>query len=112
MKINVITVATPTVNAEGNLENPATHTGILNSHIHIYNEVDGVQVTMANTVDRETYERTYDHDGTQNVMLPTDEVRNMYSKIVTTQGSVKQGIPSYEKEVINKTGAHSFDRKL
>jgi RHS repeat-associated protein len=111
IKINVITVATPTVNAEGNLENPKTHSGILDSHIHIYNEVDGVQVDMANMVDRETYERKYNYDGTQNIKLPTEEVKEMYTKTVETAVFSKTGryLGTRKTEETNRTGAHSVD---
>ncbi len=109
VKINLITIATPAVNAKDNLENPETHSGIINSHIHIYNEIDGVQTDMANMVDRENYERTYKYDGTQNIKLPTEEVKKMYTRTVTVPGSIKEGIPSYEKQETDKTGAHSVD---
>ena len=109
VKINLITIATPTVNATGNLENPETHSILINKHIHIYNTVDGVQMGMANKVDRESYGRTYKSSVTQNILLPTAEVRDMYTETVVDPGNAREGIPSSTRKKVNNVGAHSID---
>ena len=46
-KINIITIATPAYNKEGDVENPKTQKKYINDHIAIWNKIDGVSGGLA-----------------------------------------------------------------
>jgi len=83
-RISLITVSTP-VAEKGNSEDPypGNTRGSLYSHIHLYNEKDVVQTTLAEFMDRNnggernyyTRKRSYDNKYTVNVKVEWDELK-------------------------------------
>lgn len=98
VKINVITVATPVVNNPKSPENPINSGDAIDNHIHIYNTQDRVQKQLANSVDRETYERVYKNGKTINVAL---DVSKEYDGLDTDAHSVDHDKPEVIKRNID-----------
>lgn len=65
------------------------------NHLHIYNELDVVQTTLANAVDRETYERRYSNSKTKNVKIDV-------STVYDGKGIGAHSVDYYHPEVIQK----------
>jgi RHS repeat-associated protein len=104
VKINIITVATPADNKSGSSENPQTHIGCFKSHVHIYNEIDGIQTTGANIMDflnigrilPEKFERSYNCPKTSNYNI---DVSSKYDNPYV----------AFSPTLLDRIGAHSFD---
>ncbi|CAH0994236.1 hypothetical protein EMA8858_00345 [Emticicia aquatica] len=104
IKINIITISTPADNHFGSPENPDTYGAELNKHIHIYNEIDGVQTGGANIMDflnissflPKEFRRVYNNDKTINYRIDVD-----------SQYSHEYQFP--KSTVLDKMRAHSAD---
>jgi hypothetical protein len=115
VKINLITIATPADNSLGSKENPFTNRFEMNSHMHLYNNIDAVQTTLANSMEKanygpfaNTFSRQYTNPITQNTEVNVDQY---YKTPVTVplygEHGIKIGTETHIKT--NGTGAHSFD---
>ncbi|MDW8850110.1 thrombospondin type 3 repeat-containing protein [Flavobacterium sp. MMLR14_040] len=114
IKINIITIATPAVNNPNSVENPEMAEKIfpslgkiINKHIHIYNPQDKVQTDLANSVDRENYERYYKNKETVNVRL---DVLDHYIGITTDAHSVDHDIPEVIRQNIDNGTIPKIDK--
>jgi len=90
-KINLITVATPAENTPGDVENPSSIGGMLNSHLHLYNTVDGVQTGGATIFGGTGFDRTYDFGGTQNVEVDVSSKYNNWEFLDAHSFDVENG---------------------
>jgi RHS repeat-associated protein len=106
VKINLITLETPADNKMNSPENPSTYRSLINSQIHIYNDLDSVIQKGANVFGNidghEWFEPTYDNPSTKNKKVDV-------SKEYTTKREIKPfGI---KFKTVDGMGAHSFDFK-
>ena len=108
IKINLITIATPAYNGSNDPENPANAlaNGVINDHLHIYNNLDEVQVDLANLAGAKTAERSYNNGNTRNVNLNVDRFYKKLTQVPVERNGKQVGQYKYK---VDGKGAHSFD---
>jgi RHS repeat-associated protein len=69
VRINLITVSTPAENETDDNENPSTHENLIDKHIHIYNNIDGIQENGATVFGMNDFDKVYENKFTQNIEI-------------------------------------------
>jgi hypothetical protein len=100
-KINLITIATPAYNEDGDPENPGTYGKDINKHLALWNRLDVVSGGLAG----EDY--FTNSDVTTNVEINVDE---WYMKTEYYEVSIGRGeYGTKARRVVDGWGGHSFD---
>ncbi|MGB0999290.1 MAG: hypothetical protein ACPGVE_03030 [Flavobacteriales bacterium] len=107
IKVNIITIATPAYNGKYDNENPRNSS--FDNHLHIYNDVDGVQMGVANFVgSKDVAKREYNSPKTTNVKINVDGYYRLEAEkpIFSRSGNI---IGSEKTTVEKPIEAHGFD---